>query len=304
MLNALTIDLEDWPQAVLDPSLPITDRVLGNVDRLLALLDRHSVRATFFALGKVCERHPRLLPLIQSAGHEIASHGYGHELVYRLTPRRFEDDVRRSIEIIGSQTGRQPQGYRAPAFSITRESLWAGPILASLGFRYSSSIFPIRKARYGIHDAPRIPHRWGNCDLVEFPLTTLRVFGCHVPVCGGGYMRLLPWWVHAHAIGSMNAGGHPAVVYLHPYELASDEVDVFRRAGLRFSTRRRVMQSLWRSRVPQRLSRLFDAFRFAPITQVLEAIVPSRPPPAIPAAAPGPAAPGPPLAAQPGCMAS
>ncbi|HPD30992.1 MAG TPA: DUF3473 domain-containing protein [Phycisphaerae bacterium] len=272
MLNALTVDLEDWPQAVLDPSLPITDRVVGNVDRLLGLLDRHSVRATFFALGKVCERHPQLLPLIQSAGHEIASHGYGHELMYRLTPRQFEEDVRRSIEIIGSQTGRRPLGYRAPAFSITRESLWGGPILASLGFRYSSSIFPIRKARYGIHDAPRIPHRWSNCDLVEFPLTTLRVFGCHVPVCGGGYMRLLPWWVHAHAIGSMNAGGHPAVVYLHPYELASDEVDLFRRAGLRFSTSRRVMQSLWRSRVLPRLTRLFEAFRFAPITQVFEAI--------------------------------
>lgn len=304
MLNALTIDLEDWPQAVLDPSLPITDRVVGNVDRLLALLDRHSVRATFFALGKVCERHPRLLPLIQSAGHEIASHGYGHELVYRLTPRPFEDDVRRSIEIIGSQTGRQPLGYRAPAFSITRESLWAGPILARLGFRYSSSIFPIRKARYGIHDAPRVPHRWGNCDLVEFPLTTLRVFGCHVPVCGGGYMRLLPWWVHAHAIGSMNAGGHPAVVYLHPYELASDEVNLFRRTGLRFSTRRRVMQSLWRSRIPQRLRRLLDAFDFAPMTQVLEAIsMPGRRA-ATPGAVPDLTTPGLPFAARPTCAAT
>ncbi len=292
MLNALTIDLEDWPQAVLNPSLPITDHVVGNVDRLLALLDRHSARATFFALGKVCERHPQLLPRIQSAGHEIASHGYGHELVYRLAPRQFEDDVRRSIEIIGSQTGRQPQGYRAPAFSITRESLWAGPILARLGFRYSSSIFPIRKARYGIPESPRFPHRWSNCELTEFPLATLRIVGYNLPVCGGGYMRLLPWWVHAHAIGSLNTEGQPAVVYLHPYELATDEIEALRRNGLRFSMRRRVMQSLWRSRMQHRLARLLDSFDFAPITQVLEATSLSRPSPTVPEAVPNLDTPG------------
>ncbi|MGQ9651631.1 MAG: DUF3473 domain-containing protein [Phycisphaerae bacterium] len=304
MLNALTIDLEDWPQAVLDPSLPITDHVVGNVDHVLGLLDKHSVRATFFALGKVCERHPQLLPRIQSAGHEIASHGYGHELVYRLTPGQFEQDVKCSIEIIESQTGRRPLGYRAPAFSITRQSLWAGPILVRLGFRYSSSIFPIRKARYGIPDAPRVAHRWANCDLVELPLTTLHILGRNVPVCGGGYMRLLPWWVHARAIADLNAAGHPAVVYLHPYELATDEIETLRRNGLRFSMRRRVTQSLWRSRMVPRLSRLLDAFDFAPITQVLEASRVHGLCPAAPGTVPELSPPGLPLSARPACTAT
>lgn len=304
MLNALTIDLEDWPQAVLDPNLPVTDHVVGNVNRLLGLLDKHSVRATFFALGKVCECHPRLLPLIQSAGHEIASHGYGHQLVYRLTPGQFEQDVKRSIEIIESQTGRRPLGYRAPAFSITRESLWAGPMLARLGFRYSSSIFPIRKARYGIPDAPRVPHRWGNCDLVELPLTTLRILGRNVPVCGGGYMRLLPWWVHARAIAGLNAAGHPAVVYLHPYELATEEIRTLRKNGLRVSTRRRIMQSLWRSRMAPRLTRLLDAFDFAPITQVLEATKVPGLYPATPGTVPELSPPCLPLTAPPACTAT
>jgi len=273
--NALTIDLEDWAQAVLDPSLPITDHVVRNVDRLLALLAKHSVRATFFALGKVCERHPGLLPVIQSAGHEVGSHGYGHELVHRLTPRQFEDDVRRSVEIIESQIGQRPAGYRAPAFSITARTRWAGPILAELGFRYSSSIFPVRKKRYGIPDAPRVPHRWPGCSLVEFPLATLRVLGANIPVCGGGHMRLFPGWVHTKAIRRLNAAGHPAVVYLHPYEFAPEEVRDFRQSGLQFSTRRYLMQSLWRNRVPLRLERLLAGFPFAPIQQVLDARSPT-----------------------------
>lgn len=271
MLNALTIDLEDWAQAVLDPRLPVTDHVVGNVERLLRFLDRHKVRATFFALGKVCERFPRLLPAIASAGHEIGSHGYGHELLYRQTPAAFRADVERSISIIESQVGHRPRGFRAPAFSITASTRWAGPILAELGFRYSSSIFPVHKKRYGIPDAPRVPHRWPDCPLMEFPLTTLRVLGTNVPVCGGGYMRLLPGWIHARAIRRLNAEGHPAVVYLHPYEFAPAEVRDFKRGGVACSVRRHLMQSLWRSRVPARVERLLGQFEFAPAARVLEA---------------------------------
>lgn len=270
MLNALTIDLEDWAQAVLDPRLPITDRVVANVDRLLDFLDRNGVRATFFALGKVCERHPRLLPRISSAGHEIASHGYGHELLHHLTPDQFRIDLQQSIDIIKAQVGHPPRGYRAPAFSITAKTRWAGPILAELGFCYSSSIFPVRKKRYGIPDAPRIPHRWPDCPLVEFPLTTLRLLGCNIPVCGGGYMRLLPADIHCTAIRRLNADGHPAVVYLHPYEFAPDEVADFSQAGFNVPIRRHLMQSLWRSRVPARLERLLEQFQFAPVGQALD----------------------------------
>ncbi len=273
--NALTIDLEDWPQAVLDPSLPVTRRVVGNVGRLLDFLDRRQVKATFFALGKVCECFPQLLPRIDAAGHEIASHGYGHELLHHLSPDQFRSDLRRSIEIIESQIGQRPAGYRAPAFSITARTRWAGPILAELGFRYSSSIFPVRKKRYGIPDAPRVPHRWPDCPLVEFPLATLRVLGANIPVCGGGYLRLFPGWVHAQAIRRLNAAGHPAVLYLHPYEFAPDEVRGFRNSGFQFPTRRYLMQSLWRARVPLRLERLLAGFPFAPIQQVLDARSPA-----------------------------
>lgn len=269
MLNAMTIDLEDWGQAVLDPNVPITDHVLENTERVLRLLERHNVRATFFALGKVCERFPNLLPTVASAGHEIASHGYGHELVYNLSPEQFEADVRRSADIIESQIGRRPSGYRAPAFSITRKSLWAGPILARLGFSFSSSIFPIHKRRYGIPDWPTSPLRWPDCSLTEFPLTTLSVLGQRIPVCGGGYMRLFPAALHACAIQRLNRRGYPAIIYMHPYEFAPGEVDAFRRAGFRMSRKRYVMQSLWRSRVEPRLSWLLSRFEFGSVSQAL-----------------------------------
>jgi polysaccharide deacetylase family protein (PEP-CTERM system associated) len=269
MLNAMTVDLEDWPQAVLDPRLPVSDHVVRNAERVLELLGRHGVRATFFALGKVCERHPRLLPAIASAGHEIASHGYCHELVYRQSPAEFAVDVQRSIDIIEAQTGQRPVGYRAPAFSITRRSLWAGPILAEAGFRYSSSVFPVRKRRYGIPDWPALPGRWPHCDLVEFPLTTLSVLGHRLPTCGGGYMRLWPLAVHAQAISRRNLDGSPAVIYLHPYELAPEEIQAFRQAGIRVRWQRQLMQSLWRSRVEPRVNALLDRFAFGTMRQAL-----------------------------------
>lgn len=269
MLNAMTIDLEDWGQAVLDPSHPVTGHVVENVRRVLDLLAAHRVQATFFALGKVCERFPRLLPDVAAAGHEIASHGYGHELIYNQTPDAFASDVRRSIDIIEAQTGRRPVGYRAPAFSITRQSLWAGPILAELGFRYSSSVFPIEGRRYGIPDAPRRPYRWPNCGLIECPLTTARLLGRNFPVCGGGYTRLLPAPVLAWAIRRLNRQGLPAVIYLHPYELAPDEIGSFRKGGTHMSWRKSLTQSLWRSRVAPRLARLFSEFEFTTMSRVI-----------------------------------
>ena len=269
MLNALTIDLEDWAQAVLDPSLPVTDRVVDNVRRLLDFLDAHGTRATFFALGKVCELFPQILPAVARAGHEIATHGYGHERVCELTPHAFAADLGRSIAIIESQTGRRPLGYRAPMFSFTSDSLWAGPILESQGIRYSSSIFPIRGRRYGIPDWPRYPGPWPNCNLIEFPITTYRILGRNFPICGGGYTRLLPSAILARAIRSTNRRRQPAILYLHPYELAVGEVAWFAKQGFPMSHARRVTQSLWRSRVAGRVSRLLREFRFGPVSTVL-----------------------------------
>lgn len=267
--NALTIDLEDWAQSVLGPQTPITTRVLRNTDRMLNLLARYGVRATFFALGKVCERFPSLLPQIASAGHEIGTHGYGHELLYTMTPDRFRADLERSIDIVASQIGRKPTGYRAPAFSVTRSSMWAGPIMAELGIKYSSSIFPIARKRYGIPDAERFPHRWENCDLIEFPLTTVRRFGRNLPVAGGGYFRLLPHPVLARAIREVNGQSQPVVVYIHPYELDVNELAELRRQGWSIRWKTYINQSLFRGRIRGRLAALFQEFRFTTMAEVL-----------------------------------
>lgn len=269
VVNALTVDLEDWTQSVLGPRLPITDCVLRNTDRMLTLLAGCGVRATFFALGKVCERFPQLVPAIASAGHEIGTHGYGHEPVHRMTPERFREDIERSITVIESQSGRHPIGYRAPAFSITSGSLWAGPILHDLGIRYSSSIFPIAGRRYGMPSARRFPHQWENCPLLEFPLSTIRRFGQNLPVSGGGYFRLLPGAIVSESIREVNRQGQPVVVYVHPYELAVNEIAELRRRGWRIGFKRNLMQSLFRGRMKGRLTRLFGTFRFAPMADVL-----------------------------------
>ena len=226
-----------------------------------------------------------------ACGHEVASHGYGHDLIYNMTPESFREDLRRSVDLIGEQTGVAPVGYRAPAFSITRQSLWAGPILAELGFKYSSSIFPISGSRYGIADAPTFPFNWkdwltgtpaggpGACgkpearspkpDLVEFPMTTLAFAGRRWPVCGGGYLRLLPTCFLKSAIRQAHRQGQPAVVYMHPYEVDVSEVGELLRAGWRFSRKTALTQSLFRCFIKQRLADIFRTFKFAPLREVL-----------------------------------
>jgi polysaccharide deacetylase family protein (PEP-CTERM system associated) len=268
-INALTIDLEDWPQSVLDPRMPITGRVCRNTDRMLSLLDRFGLKATFFALGKVCERFEHLAPMIASQGHEIGTHGYGHELIHKMTPSAFEQDLRRSMDVIELQTGRRPIGFRAPAFSVTRQTMWSGPIMDELGIKYSSSIFPIAGRRYGIPDAPRFPHQWPNCGVIEFPLTTFRALGQNLPVSGGGYFRLLPAPILSAAVRAVNRQRQPAVIYLHPYELAVNELADMKRDGWRLSWRMCSHQGLFRGRVAGRLANLFRQFRFAPMGEVL-----------------------------------
>ena len=291
VVNAFTVDLEDWAHGLLGGETPITSRVVSNVERMLALLERHNVKATFFALGKVCAKFPELLPRVAACGHEIASHGYGHDLIYTMTPASFREDVRRSVDLIGEQTGAAPVGYRAPAFSITRQSLWAGPILAELGFKYSSSIFPISGSRYGIAGAPAFPFNWEDWltageagvpaavgkpearspkpDLIEFPMTTLAFAGRRWPVCGGGYLRLLPTCFLKSAIRQAHRQGQPAVVYMHPYEVDVSEVGELLRAGWRFSRKTALTQSLFRCFIKQRLADIFRTFKFAPLREVL-----------------------------------
>ena len=268
-INALTIDLEDWPVAVIGPEQPISTRVVENTKRLLQILQWHHVKATFFVLTRVAEAFPDLIREVHLAGHEIASHGHSHELLTTISPRRFEEDVRRSIDILTDLTGERPIGYRAPAFSVVDSTRWAGKILTGLGFQYSSSIFPIRHPRYGIQEAPRGFHRWPDCDLLECPPATLRLAGQNWPIGGGGYFRLMPGFLARRAVRRVNAEGLPAVLYLHPYEFDPEGIGHHRDDGVPIGALRHMTQGLFRDRMEGRLHRLLDQFRFGPLSNLI-----------------------------------
>ncbi|MDF0752158.1 DUF3473 domain-containing protein [Marinobacter sp. 71-i] len=227
--NALTIDVEDYFQvAALAEAVRREDwhsmeyRVEANTHRLLELLDRHSTKATFFTLGWVAEKSPQLVRDIQKAGHEVASHGYSHQLIYNQTPDVFREETRRSKQILEDITGEPITGYRAASYSITNQSRWALDILAEEGFTWDSSIFPVHHDRYGMPGTPRWPHRLttdNGHELAEFPLSTLKFPGYTLPIAGGGYFRLFPYWFSRWGLGSINRQGHPFVFYLHPWEV-------------------------------------------------------------------------------------
>lgn len=267
--NVFTVDLEDWPVAVMGPSEPITGRVVENTLKLLNILHWHGVHATFFVLTRVAEAFPELIAQVREAGHEIASHGHGHQLLTRQTPAEFEADVRRSVDVLQELTGERPMGYRAPAFSVVRETRWAGPILSRLGFQYSSSVFPILHRRYGIASAPRGIHRWDECPLMECPPATVRVAGVNLPIAGGGYFRLLPGAVVRAAVRRLNHAGQPAILYVHPYELDVDGLTYHADHGVRIGTWRRMTQSLGRESIEERLHRLLESFSFTTMRALL-----------------------------------
>lgn len=276
-LNALTFDVEEYfhvenlrdmaPRELWDI---FERRVERNVDRILALLADRGVRATFFVLGWVAEREPAVVRRIAAAGHEIGSHGYGHELIYKLGPRRFREDVRRARAATEDLTGEPVVGYRAPTWSVTKESLWALDILRDEGFVYDSSVFPVVHDRYGIPDAPAHPHRIPagrpGGGLFEFPPLTLRILGQNLPVGGGGYLRLFPARLIEHAIRSMNAKGHPAAIYLHPWELDPGQPRLLAPLLSHF----RHYNGL--GRCEAKLARIIGGFRFGPMREALLAL--------------------------------
>lgn len=224
MRNILTIDLEDWYQGVeITPSdwPKYEDRVEQSTGALLKMLDESETKATFFVLGYVAERFPQLVREIAELGHEIGTHGYGHELVYKLTPAQFASDLKQSIDCLEQAVGKSVSSYRAPYFSITKQSIWAMDILVEHGIECDSSIFPVNNYRYGIPDALRYPNnvRTQSGSLLEIPISTVRIFGRNLPITGGFYLRLFPYCLIKWAIQQINKEGHPAVVYLHPWEL-------------------------------------------------------------------------------------
>jgi polysaccharide deacetylase family protein (PEP-CTERM system associated) len=226
-VNALTVDVEDFfhVQAFADV-IPRTSwdelprRVENNTERLLELCDRAGVVGTFFTLGWVAERHPALVRRIVAAGHELASHGFAHQRVDTQTPEAFRADIVRAHRLLEDSGGVAVTGYRAPTFSLGPRTPWAFKILAEAGYRYSSSIYPVRHDLYGSPDAPRAPHLHAGTALWEFPMTTLRVFSKNLPCSGGGFFRLLPYPLFRAALRRCNAAQRaPGLFYTHPWEI-------------------------------------------------------------------------------------
>ena len=190
------------------------------MDRILAAFDRAGVHATFFTLGWIADRHPGVVRAIVSAGHELASHGYGHARADGQTPDAFRDDVRRAKRVLEDLGGVPVAGYRAPTFSIGPRNPWAFDVLAEEGYRYSSSIYPVRHDLYGVPDAPRFPYRPAAGPLMELPMTTVRLGGRNLPCAGGGYFRLMPYPLFRALLRRFNrAESAPGVFYFHPWEV-------------------------------------------------------------------------------------
>jgi len=271
--NAMTIDVEDYFHvSAFDGIVPrdrwssMESRVCRNTDRLLALLADHGVSATFFVLGWVAERHPALVRRIAAAGHEIASHGYAHRLVYDQTREAFRADVVRAKALLEDTTGQPVHGYRAPSYSITPRSLWAFDVLLETGHRYDASIFPIHHDRYGIPESGRHAYAVTRAAgvLLEVPGSTCRIGWMNLPVGGGGYFRLLPYAWTRFGIETINrVEQRPAIFYIHPWEIDPDQPRIPCPALSRFRHYRNLHQT------EARLRRLLEDFSFAPVRQAM-----------------------------------
>jgi polysaccharide deacetylase family protein (PEP-CTERM system associated) len=276
LLNAFSIDLEEYFQVAnfdryIDRShwAELPSRAEPQTHRLLDLCDETRTRATFFVLGWVAERHPQIVREIAARGHEVACHGYGHELLYEIGPERFREDLKRARGAIGDAGGTAVVGYRAPSFSITERSLWALEILAEEGFQFDSSIFPVRHHRYGIPSFSRDPVRLvlpSGRTIVEFPLTALSFGPLGVPVAGGGYLRLLPFALLRWGIARLVSARRPTVLYVHNWEIDAEQPRQQVPALVRWNHYHNL------ERVEERLRVLLRRARYAAMSDVLRAL--------------------------------
>ncbi len=277
LTNLLTVEVEDYfhatglgGTATRDRWDVLPGRVEYNTRRLLRVIDRHGVRATFFVLGWIAKRYPALVQEIHDTGHEVASHGWGHELVYRMTPEQFEQDVVRAKHTLEDLIGDAVIGCRAPSFSIVEASWWALDVLATSGYLYDSSVYPIRRQRYGVPTAPREIHQIVDPDsrhegLIEVPPPAVQLFGRNLPVAGGGYLRAYPMWLTEWAIRRINhVERRPAVVYLHPWELDPDQ------PLMAATPANRLRHNIGLGRIEERLERLLSAFAFTSVDAALQ----------------------------------
>lgn len=275
VVHAMSVDVEDYFHVSVFDGLvtraawgSMESRVTANTCRLLDLFAEFGIRSTFFVLGWVGERHPDLVKEIAGCGHEIASHGYAHRLIYDQAPCEFREDVRRAKRVLEDACGRRVAGYRAPSYSITPKSLWALDVLIEEGFSYDSSIFPIRHDRYGIPLSAREPYyvERNAGSLMEVPAATMSWLGMNLPVSGGGYFRLLPYAWTRWSIGRVSWLEHrPIVFYLHPWEVDPDQPRLDAGRLGRFRHYRNL------ARTEARLRRLLSEFSFDTVATLVSA---------------------------------
>ncbi|MCP9455349.1 MAG: DUF3473 domain-containing protein [Nitrospira sp.] len=274
-VHALSFDVEEhfqvsafWSEERRSQWETYESRVERNTEKILDLLSRRGVYATFFVLGWVAKRHQRLVRTIVDQGHELASHGYGHELITNQRPDQFRDDVRKSKQLLEDIAGVPVYGYRAPSFTIVARTRWALPILVEEGYRYDSSIFPIRHDRYGMPEAVPYCHciDTESGPLWEVPPSTLKVGAIRIPIAGGGYFRLFPYPILRRLLDGAAVHGHPLIMYLHPWELDPEQP---RMAGSWLSTFRHYLNL---DKTEARLKRLLSDFPFTTIRNTLDTI--------------------------------
>lgn len=268
--NALTIDVEDYFQvSAFAPYIARSEwstrecRVERNTGHILDMLARHDIKATFFALGWIAERYPQLIRAIVQAGHELASHGYGHERASDQSEASFFADIQLAKIVLEDIADGEVNGYRAPSFSIGKKNLWAFDCLVKAGYRYSSSIYPISHDHYGMPEAPRFAHEV-RPGLMEIPITTLRVLHRNFPSSGGGYFRLLPYAMSRWMLKRVNTVDHaPGIFYFHPWEIDTEQPRI---KGITRKTQFRHYVNI--HRMEERLSRLLTDFRWGRMDQV------------------------------------
>jgi len=277
--NAFTVDVEDYYAIMmrdrLGAQIAPTEAVVRNTRRVLNLLAGHGVKATFFVLGEVAAAHPALVRDIAAAGHEIGVHGFYHRQFFKLTRQQLAAELGNAKKLLEDLAGQPAHGHRAPAFSVRPDTLWGLEVLVELGFRYDSSIFPIRGRRYGWADFGPDIRRFelpNGSSIIEAPMSTVRVLGRTLPACGGGYLRHFPYWFTRWAMRRIQRI-RPAVVYMHPYEIDLEPGPAEFQAALSASPRSirhlHRMQLRNRRTVFAKLHRLLDGFRFAPLGEIV-----------------------------------
>jgi polysaccharide deacetylase family protein (PEP-CTERM system associated) len=268
--NAFTVDVEDWYQSCVDYDAPITERVVRNVDRIVAVLDDCGIKGTFFVQGKVAEAFPGMVESLVAQGHEVQSHGYSHRPLHAMNRAELWHELDRAKKSVEDAAGTRVTAFRAQDFSIHARNLWAFDVLAEVGFETDSSIFAMKSRHYGIANWHVEPHYLvlpGGARILEIPVALWSVAGLRVPVAGGGYFRLLPRRLIERGLRSIGGESRPAILYCHPYEFNASELGEYRNV----SRRLRASQGIGRRTFTTRMRTMLPRFAFGRMDAVLDA---------------------------------